>query len=201
MKNWISLMKFKIQQTTFLGTLNILLALFSLVALVTSDYDFSSSSITALINAYTSQIILFSFLIFNSILSYKLLSKNINKKNLTMYKVLTYATPTCFLIYCITYFFASQFFLLLFLVMVSLLLYYFLRKISHKFAIIVSLTTLSLSLLFIVSGFEEDYCSRKGFEMEKKIGNHTVVTTKEDAELLKSWDMVLCCPLASFLEI
>lgn len=103
--------------------------------------------------------------------------------------IFSMAIPFWFLILFVGYFVASSIFFPIFSIILVILIFYFLSKLSKKFAIFISIITFLVATYTFVLNFEEDYCSKKGFEVEKN-GPEMVVATKEDELALKEFDVV-----------
>lgn len=172
-----------------LGTINVLLSIFFIFILATSAYSKEPIvSLSSFIHAYALNGVLLFSLVVNSGLAYKLLIKKENKLPFYLYLVLTLSTVLWFLLLFIGYFLASNVIFLIILLAIIIAIFYFLRKPSQKIAITLSLITLLVSIIAIISSFEEDYCWGKGMQVDAT-GSKMVIATKEDAAALKGFDV------------
>lgn len=103
--------------------------------------------------------------------------------------VLLMLIPFWFSIFFVGYFVASNIFFPITSIVLVLLVFHFLSKISNRLAIFISIVTFLVSSYTFVINFEEDYCSRKGFEVDKN-GPEMVIATKEDELALKEFKVI-----------
>lgn len=103
--------------------------------------------------------------------------------------VLLIVIPFWFLIYFVGYFVASNIIFPITSIVLVALVFHFLSKLSKRLAIFISTITFLVSSYTFVVNFEEDYCSRKGFGVDKN-GSEMVMATKEDELALKEFQVV-----------
>lgn len=99
------------------------------------------------------------------------------------------AIPFWFLIFFVGYFVASNIIFPIVSLVLVILIFKSLAKYSRKFAIFITIVTFLVATYTFTINFEEDYCSKKGFEMAKN-GPEMVIATKEDELALKEFDVV-----------
>lgn len=111
-----------------------------------------------------------------------------DKLPMTLYVVLTFSTVFWFVLLFVGYFFASNIAFPIVSLTLGISMLYFLRKSSKKIAIVLSLITLLVSVVVIISGFEEDYCWEKGARADST-GSKFSTATKEDVLALNDFDI------------
>lgn len=174
---------------TILGVVNVLLAL--LFGLIVGSSPYSSTalvSFNSFIRAYAPNIILGLSLLLNILLAYKLLVKKEKKLPIFLYTILTFSTLFWAILLFIGYFFASSVLFPVVAIILTIGVYLLVRSKSQKIAIILSLVTLLVSLVVVISNFEEDYCFRKGMQADPS-GSKMITATKLDENGLKEFDV------------
>lgn len=172
-----------------LGVVNVLLSIFFVFILATSAYSKEPLvSVESFIHAYAPNGVMLFSLLMNGFLAYKLLVKKESKLPFYLYLILTFSTIFWFLLLFIGYFFASNVIFPVVSLALVIAIFYFLRISSTRIAVMLSLITLFVSIVVIISSFEEDYCWGKGTEADNS-GSKMVVATTQDAVALKGFDV------------
>jgi hypothetical protein len=178
------MLKYKI-----LGGENILLGLFFISIIISGVHNnVTQVPLWSLIRDFSPNIIFLCCFITNFILAYKLLVNKNQKLPFYIYLILTQSTIFWFFLLFIGYFFASHTLFPVVAFGITILIFVFMRKISHKIAITLTLITLLVSLIVIISSFEEDYCVKKGITADKT-GLKMIPATKQDTVILKEFNI------------
>ncbi len=175
------------KKSTLLGICNLILVFWFSYILLKSDYNLKAFlSFYSAIKASVSIGVVLFFLLVNGYLSYILFFKLPKKPSYPILSALTFAPLFWFILVFISFSFASQPILPLLTLILCLTLYFFFRKYSKKIALFLTLGTAIVMLIVLITSFEEDYCLKQGYIMDRS-GTKSIRATKDDAKRLKDF--------------
>ena len=166
---------------------NILFSVFfGFILLKTTSGSVPFLSIQSFIHAYGPNAILLLSLVVNVMIAYRILIQKESRKKFFFYLLLTISTIVWFLLLFFGYFFVSSVVFPIISITLGLICFYALKRSSKKMAVILAVTTVIVSGIVIVSGFEEDYCWKKG-DAADPTGTKMVKATASDAKRLQGF--------------
>lgn len=181
----------KISKFQILGFINCLLGV--LPAAILSGLFFSPPpqiSISSIIYQYLPNLIFSFSLGLNIYLGYQLIWKHNDSKRFRQYLFLTFLTVFWFLWIFVGYFFASSAIYPLISFVIIIGIFFLIKKLSTKLALLASLTTLLVVGITISFGFEEDYCWRKGDEMAVRQSAMITIPEQEARRVLPNGNYI-----------